>query len=153
MTIASDNLTLDVSAAYEPGYELDVNPDHRRTEPDITFAFGHDAGAARAARRALQPLFTTDDEFADHVRLVASELVSNVVLHTVGGGCLEAWADDPVRIEVHDEDPTLPSVDAPTPSVHGGRGLAIVCGVASRWGAKPCGTGKTLWAEFSRPAS
>lgn len=130
--------------------QLGVCPHDDRAEPDITFAFGRDASAARAARRALQPLFAADDEFAEVVQLVASELVTNVVLHTEGGGRFAAWAADPVRLEVHDEDPMLPAV-RPDPSVNGGRGLAIVSGIADRWGAETCQDGKTLWAEIRRP--
>lgn len=125
-------------------------PHHDRAQPDITFAFGHDASAPRDARRALQPLFASGDEFADVVQLVASELVTNVVLHTEGGGRFAAWAADPVRLEVHDDDPRLPGA-RPEPSVNGGRGLAIVSGIADRWGAETCPDGKTLWAELRRP--
>jgi hypothetical protein len=121
------------------------------TEPDIAFEFNNDPSAPRAARVALGPLFPNDGEFADDVSLVASELVSNVVLHTRDGGHMHAWDDDPLRLEVHDHDPRLPS---PTGYVdeRGGRGLEIVDGIADDWGARLDEDGKTLWAEFRRPA-
>ena len=86
---------------------------------------------------------------ADDVGLVASELVSNVVRHTEDGGHMKAWADDPLRLEVHDTDPTLPSAPA-IADERGGHGLRIVDHVADDWGAYRDGNGKTLWAEFRR---
>jgi hypothetical protein len=121
-------------------------------EPDVAFEFSNDPTAPRAARVALGPLFPGDGEFADDVSLVASELVSNVVLHTAEGGHMHAWDADPLRLEVHDHDPTLP---APTGDAtdNGGRGLDIVDGIADDWGARLDGEGKTMWAEFRRPAA
>jgi anti-sigma regulatory factor (Ser/Thr protein kinase) len=127
-----------------------VSLDDRTATPVVTFSFGRDAGAVRAVRSALQPLFDVDRELAEDVRLVASELVSNVVLHTQGGGRLVVWADDRVRIEVHDQDPTAPVVLDVSISSITGRGLAIVSGIADRWGVERRDDGKATWAEFHR---
>jgi hypothetical protein len=120
-----------------------------RPSPDISFEFGNDATAPRAARAALEPLFPGDGQFAENVGLVASELVSNVVLHTNDGGRMDAWDADPLRLEVRDHNSQLP---VPATGHHevGGRGLRIVAGVADRWGAVLVPYGKLIWAEFSR---
>jgi hypothetical protein len=80
---------------------------------------------------------------------VASELVSNVIRHTDDGGHMDAWDDDPLRLEVTDTDPTLP-----VPVLHaderGGYGLGIINELADDWGAAADGNGKTMWAEFQR---
>lgn len=141
------------SVFVEPGSAENVTRDDRRPDPDVTFPFGREAGVARDARRALQPLFPSNDPLAESVRLVASELVSNVFLHTDGGGCLVAWADDPIRLEVHDEDPTLPATGNVLEGSVSGRGLSIVSNLADRWGVDPWEGGKATWAEFQRPGA
>ena len=120
-----------------------------RRSPDISFEFGNDLSAPRAAREALEPLFPGNGELAQNVGLVASELVSNVVLHTHDGGRMDAWDADPLRLEVRDHNPQLP-VPPPDHYEVGGRGLRIVEGVADRWGAMLVPYGKLVWAEFSR---
>jgi anti-sigma regulatory factor (Ser/Thr protein kinase) len=123
--------------------------------PDIEFDFDHDLEAPRRARQALQPLFIDDgDPISDAVELAASELVTNVVIHTSDGGSLRAWdvtPHDPLRLEVEDFDATPPLPK--TPSVEGGRGLLIVDNVADAWGVEPTGQGKVVWVEFNRPES
>jgi anti-sigma regulatory factor (Ser/Thr protein kinase) len=120
-----------------------------RPAPDVTFAFEHDENAPLGARRALRPLFPQPDPLADDVGLVASEFVSNVIRHTDDGGHMQAWDDDPLRLEVSDADPTLP-VPAGDADERGGYGLAIVNELADSWGAAAETNGKTMWAEFQR---
>jgi hypothetical protein len=121
-----------------------------RRSPDITFEFTKDPGAPRAARAALEPLFRSNEMLAADVGLVASELVSNVVMHTHLGGRLDAWNNGAIRLEVRDHDPTLPTPGNTGHEVLGGRGLHIVDGVAARWGSAQEDDGKLIWAEFSR---
>ncbi|MCU1366749.1 MAG: sle [Ilumatobacteraceae bacterium] len=125
-------------------------PPREWTEPDVAFEFGNDPAAPRAARTALGPLHLHPGDFAADVSLVASELVSNVVLHTRTGGHLHAWDADPLRLEVHDHDSTLPTA-AEHVDERGGRGLEIVDGIADEWGTRLDEEGKTLWANFRRP--
>ena len=120
-----------------------------RPVPDVTFAFEHDEDAPLGARRALRPLFSEPDPLADDVGLVVSEFVSNVIRHTDDGGHMDAWDDDPLRLEVTDTDPTLP-VPARNADERGGYGLRIVDELADDWGAAAGGNGKTVWAEFQR---
>jgi len=124
-------------------------------EPDVVLRFGHDPNAAREARRALEALFEEDDDpIAEAVTLSASELVTNVVLHTEGGGELRAWdpkPDVPLRLEVEDPDPSLPAPrDVPADDERGGRGLRIVTVLADAWGTMRTAAGKVVWAEFDR---
>jgi anti-sigma regulatory factor (Ser/Thr protein kinase) len=126
-----------------------MGEDDVRPTPDVTFAFEHDVAAPRQARNALRPLFPQPDPLADEVELVASEFVSNVIRHTDEGGQMDAWDDDPLRLEVHDTDPTLP-VSPDHADERGGRGLRIVNEIADEWGADRDEVGKTVWAEFRR---
>ncbi len=123
------------------------------SDPDVRFRFGHDRSAARLARRHIDALFTDrDDTIADDVRLAASEMVSNVVVHTQGGGELRAWdprPQVPLRVEVEDGDSTPPAIPERRPDI-GGRGLAIVAAVADDWGYETQPDGKVVWAEFDR---
>ena len=119
---------------------------------EIRMDFGHDASAPRRARELLFELFGgRNDAFLDDVRLVTSELVSNVIQHTHDGGVLRAFdprPGGPVRIEVEDHD-SQPPPSRPVPRSHGGRGLSIVDSVCSRWGVRRLGDeGKMVWAEF-----
>jgi len=131
------------------GYICFVEEFADRPSPDVSFEFGNDLAAPRAAREALEPLFPSNGELAANVGLVASELVSNVVLHTCAGGRMDAWNANPLRLEVSDHDPHLPRPPTGRHEV-GGRGLRIVAGVADRWGAVLASDGKLVWAEFAR---
>jgi len=126
--------------------------DHHTRSPDVSIEFENDPGAPAAVRRGLRPLFSSpSDPIADSVELVASELVSNVVQHTDGGGTAQAWDPDPdvpFLLEVTDSGSGEPA--AATPNDDGGRGLRIVDDIADRWGVNPRTHGKTVWAEFDR---
>ena len=115
--------------------------------------FGHEASAPRRVRKALEPLIATPgDPIADDVRVVASELVSNVVQHTDDGGTVRAWdpkPDVPFRLEVEDSDDATPQA-ATDASEQGGRGLHIVDDRTDAWGVEHTTPGKTVWAEFDR---
>ena len=125
----------------------------REHEPDVRFRFGHHGSAIRQARNSLDPLLSEpDDIIADDVRLATSEMVTNVIEHTDGGGEMRAWdpqPDVPFRVEVEDHDQTPPVTPTPQPAV-GGRGLSIVAAVSDEWGSEPNHDGKTVWAEFDR---
>lgn len=125
----------------------------RKHEPDVRFRFGHDARAARQARKCLDPLLDQpDDLIAADVRLATSELVTNVIVHTDGGGEMRAWdptPDVPLRVEVEDHSSAPAVIPVHSPQV-GGRGLSIVASISDRWGSDPQPHGKIVWAEFDR---
>lgn len=83
----------------------------------------------------------------DDVVLIASEMVTNALLHGEGEPVLRlsgsAWR---VRIEVSDDSPTLPAVREA--GADGGWGLRLLDQVSAGWGAFPRGTGKVVWCEL-----
>ena len=137
------------------GNTLPVTGDgnEREANPDVRFEFGHDPSAAAHARHVLEPLIDSpDDPIADDVRLVTSELVSNVYLHTDDGGTMQAWdpkPDVPFRVEVADGDRGTPGQRG-EPSLVGGHGMNIVEACSDNWGVQRSEDGKVVWAEFDR---
>lgn len=132
-----------------------MSRDSERRSADVAIAFGHESGAPNRARRALQPLLSDPgDPIADSVRIVASELVSNVVQHTADGGSMRAWdpkPDKPFHLEVSDTTSEEPHSPAEA-SDQGGRGIRLVEALADDWGVDhDDGSGKTTWADFNRP--
>lgn len=132
-----------------------VNDQER--DPDVRFEFGHQTDAPSQARKALRPLFQDDgDPIAEAVMLSASELVSNVILHTDDGGTMQAWdpkPDIPFRLQVDDHRHGVELQPHEAADPIGGRGLGIVAALADRWGVEATADGKCVWAAFSRPAA
>ncbi|HET9076176.1 MAG TPA: ATP-binding protein [Acidimicrobiales bacterium] len=91
-------------------------------------------------------------EATDHLEaavLVASELVTNAVLHARTAIQLRVTVDGPrLRIEVFDENSRLPVQAACPPDATSGRGLALVSTLATTWGIDNRGDGKVVWAEL-----
>lgn len=79
--------------------------------------------------------------------VMASELVTNVLMHTSSTPVLSVTVDgDRVRVAVHDDDPHLPQLRERAPERVGGNGLLIVDAWAAEWGVEPHeGNGKTVW--------
>ena len=85
----------------------------------------------------------------DSAVLVASELVTNAVLHARTAVTLRVEKSGPkVRIEVFDENPRLPVAGPSPPDATSGRGLALISAVAGAWGMENRGDGKVVWAEI-----
>lgn len=108
--------------------------------------------APRAARRALEHWFGDPlgpEDLAD-AKLLASELVSNAVIHGRGQISLRAQLDeDRVLIEVMDEGAGFEHTVRKVPFDQvAGRGLGIVDTVSSRWGLHEGTT--HVWAELER---
>ena len=83
----------------------------------------------------------------------ASELVTNVVLHTEGGGEMRTWdpkPDVPLRLEIEDTSPGAPTVMPDQAERITGRGLRILNALADSWGTFATKAGKVVWAEFDR---
>ncbi|HET8931415.1 MAG TPA: ATP-binding protein [Acidimicrobiales bacterium] len=122
-------------------------------------ALPHVPEAAREARRVVESLLgdtqtLVDIEFA---ALLTGEVVTNAVQHgTPPLQLLIEIADDAIRVEVHDTNSAHPVPRTPRPTEPGGRGLAIVDALATRWGTRPDDDGKAVWFEVaagSEPAS
>ncbi|EGX56376.1 regulatory protein [Streptomyces zinciresistens K42] len=97
-----------------------------------------------------------DEPLAETLILLVSELVTNAVVHT---GCpavlrlsLPEAAQDraPVRLEVADRSTRAPVPRCADGEATGGRGLALVDGLADRWGWSADGAGKRIWCELDR---
>lgn len=112
--------------------------------------FGHDAGAPGRARRLVGEVLG-GDALADDVRLVVSELVTNVLRHAATGGTLrllDARPEGSVRVEVFDDEAATIAAVHPVRRANGGQGLRIVQRTSTRWGVEVSDRGKTVWAEF-----
>ncbi|MEU5087357.1 ATP-binding protein [Streptomyces sp. NPDC021356] len=109
--------------------------------------------ARQHLRKALADWGITDD-LADGVTLLASELVTNAVLH-----CRVAYARVRVALtlngtelllEVSDPDrDRLPRLHDAAPDEEGGRGLALVAALADAWGCRQEPYAKCVWARFT----
>jgi len=119
-----------------------------------------DKHAPAAVRRALEGV-SEIEPVLDDVKLVATELVNNAVLHSgcsaedelrinaqLGPGCLTISVHDPGPADLG---PRLrASEDSPEP---GGMGLRIIQELTHRWGAERP-DGHRVWAELAlQPAS
>jgi anti-sigma regulatory factor (Ser/Thr protein kinase) len=134
---------------------------------DVTYqvlALQPGTGAPRLARKALRAWLARDDlrQIDTEVLLVASELVTNAVLHARTALELSYAADEKnVEVGVRDHDarplqplaaPSKPAADSNWPLLAlVGRGLAIVAAMADEWGVTETQDGKQVWARWSAP--
>lgn len=109
---------------------------------------------ARAARRAVLEVVGDNGsiQFVRDAVLLTSELVSNAVIHTEQGCAVTVAFDrreQRLRVEVADSSEELPTMASRSDQGRiGGLGLVLVENVATRWGATPTATGKTMWFEL-----
>ncbi|MGW0763997.1 ATP-binding protein [Streptomyces sp. NPDC002676] len=93
-----------------------------------------------------------DDETADVIRLVASELITNAVVHGEGAVTVALYhRPGRVVIDVLDDNPSAPTTSCAQADDESGRGLALVRCLASRCAWEPSGRGKHVWAEIALP--
>lgn len=107
---------------------------------------GRRAVGNELAHRGIAP------EVIETVELMASELLTNAVLHTRGGVSLVVTViDQLIRVEVTDDSSGRPVLRHPPADSTSGRGMEIVDALASQWGvdALPAG-GKSVWFEVVR---
>jgi anti-sigma regulatory factor (Ser/Thr protein kinase) len=108
---------------------------------------GRSVAAARGLLRSAldgHPATYTDDAV-----LMISELVTNAIRHAhTLLRILISIADQTLRVEVSDDDPTLPVAPDPGHDATSGRGLRIVDDLADHWGVTPGAHGKTVWFEI-----
>ncbi|MFI5854809.1 ATP-binding protein [Streptomyces parvulus] len=126
-----------------PATETFLIPKRRR---DVTTARGR-------LHKALAD-WGVPDELADVVVLLASELVTNAVLH-----CRISHAQVRVTLTLHGTDLTLevsdpdrdrlPRLHHSGPNDEGGRGLALVSALADEWGCRQELYTKCVWARFT----
>ncbi|MGW0164585.1 SpoIIE family protein phosphatase [Streptomyces sp. NPDC003343] len=110
-----------------------------------------EAGRARAVVREQLHEWRLDG-LADHVELLADELVTNAVRHARGRRIqLRLVRGDTLLCEVDDDDPTLPTLLGVGADDEFGRGLRVVSTLAREWGTTRTGPGKTVWFELTLP--
>ncbi|MHC3424913.1 ATP-binding SpoIIE family protein phosphatase [Streptomyces sp. DT18] len=107
------------------------------------------------ARRQLRDLLHDwpEREQVDSAVLMCSEMLTNVLVHTEGDALLIASVTGPpgarrMRVEVMDDDDTLPHRRDPGELASSGRGLVLMELLADDWGVSPRGEGKSIWFEL-----
>lgn len=90
---------------------------------------------------------------AGEIVLVTSELLTNAVRASSGNTGLHIVGHrDHVLVEVRDESPAPAVARAASSADTGGRGLAIVQALSTRWGSSPSQpTGKVVWSKLAVP--
>ncbi|GAA3799222.1 SpoIIE family protein phosphatase [Streptomyces phyllanthi] len=91
------------------------------------------------------------EEAAFVTELVVSELVTNAIRYGGSPIQLRLIRDRSLICEVSDASSTSPHLRRARTYDEGGRGLLLVAQLTDRWGTRPSGTGKTIWAEQSLP--
>jgi DNA-binding NarL/FixJ family response regulator/anti-anti-sigma regulatory factor len=93
-------------------------------------------------------------ELAEPAALLASELVTNAVVHA--GTAMELRVEllgPHLHVAVKDQNPDIPQVPAAKQGAHRGHGLRRVDQVATAWGVDEDGTGgKVVWCTLELPA-
>jgi anti-anti-sigma factor len=144
-----------------------VRPPYLRDELPLTPSAAAPAAARRFIRDACRQwrLDTVEDpndptaqgwveELVDRAVLVASELVTNAVVHSQGPVRLRLELhQERLHLAVYDQSPRLLAL-ATEPGdldAEGGRGLLIVDQLASTWGVRHApGGGKAIWCVLER---
>ena len=85
----------------------------------------------------------------DDAELLASEVVTNAVVHAGGPSLLVLVraVRHGVRVEVHDRDPQGLRRRRLSTGGTGGRGLHLIARLARAWGVERMGAGKAVWFE------
>ncbi|GAA0919846.1 ATP-binding protein [Streptomyces thermoalcalitolerans] len=93
-----------------------------------------------------------DEGTTDAIRLVASELIANAVVHGKGPITVGLrYRPGRLAIDVLDGDPSVPRTGRVRADDESGRGLALVGLLAACCAWKPVGSGKRVWAEIELP--
>lgn len=116
-----------------------------------------DRGAPAAARELVAEVCRRWqlNRWSRLVQLLASELVTNAVVHA--GTSISftlRHLRGTLQVVVRDRDPRLvaeppPSDPGGVPDGHSGRGLLLLSSLADDWGSAPTGDGKVTWANVS----
>lgn len=114
----------------------------------FTIELPADAGSPGVARRAVAERLGGRPRL-DDLLLCVSEVVTNAVLHARTPATFTLRLDgDVARVELADQDPTLPLRRAHDLMAPTGRGLRLLDDLARAWGASADGRGKVVWFEL-----
>ena len=119
----------------------------------VTTSLGAEAKNVREARRFVERTLADWElpELSELAALLASELVTNAILHAHSGVQLSiSLADDRVRVDVRDEGDGEPARRDTVVGATSGRGLTLVDTLALDWGVVGHGLGKSVWFELAR---
>ena len=122
-------------------------------------AVGGDPSAVASARHRVMAQVEAwgirlGDEQKGAIELVASELITNAVVHAGGFATVGLRLDDErLILVVQDRSPEPPWRQVTADDDEGGRGLVLVDFLTARNGWEPTSHGKKVWAEFrAQPA-
>jgi hypothetical protein len=116
---------------------------------DIFLPVPEAVGAARAFVVASLPL--ADPDLLEDATLVASEMVTNAVLHGDSAFRVLVSTDEALGVRISVED-AVAGVVVPrfaAPDALDGRGMVIVEALSTSWGCEPRPAGKVVWAELA----
>ena len=116
-------------------------------------ALPHDVQSPARARRCVEQLVADEGltEMTTVLSLIASELVTNAVLHGTAPVELTLRSDKgEVTIEVADGDERIHNVRPHSADHTGGRGLQMIASLADHWGVQASQLGKTVWATVRK---
>ena len=118
----------------------------------VSLVLGHEVASVRLARAFVEQechrLGLGDDRCDDAV-LMASELVTNAIVHgrSETRVCVLSFAGQDLRVEVSDDNSRHPQAVSQDDAALDGRGLHIVEALSTEWGVRDEDIGKTVWFE------
>jgi anti-sigma regulatory factor (Ser/Thr protein kinase) len=130
---------------------------HRKAEQDepgameASIDLAADPASPAAARDFVRSILGQwrCDHLVESALLIASELVTNAVVHARSASELRLrLTDGVVRIQVADQGGGTPAPRVPDQERPGGRGLPIIEAISAAWGIDPTADGKLVWADL-----
>lgn len=116
-----------------------------------SWSFPEAVQSVREARQAVTDALESAGciDLVDDAQLIVGELSANAVLHGRSPYTVRlTHRGRVVRIEVEDRSLDLPQVTRGDITRLGGRGMAIVAAMSTRWSAERRHSGKVVWAEL-----
>lgn len=119
---------------------------------EATRTFPAQPESVAAARRFVERVLDAqglDGELREAAVLLASELVTNAVLHARSEMLVRVEVEHRLRVEVRDANPRVPQASEVPLEALSGRGLHLVEALADQWGIEPGPDGKVVWFELA----
>jgi anti-sigma regulatory factor (Ser/Thr protein kinase) len=122
----------------------------------IAFALPGTPYSVQMARFYIRAALTYHDlgDYAEDAEMITSEIMTNAVRHagaqTIGLELTSLEGSRAVAIVVTDPSPLPPIRHDLAGDAECGRGLHIVAALSARWGWRPQGTGKAVFAILTR---